>query len=159
MPDKRTSLWVTGNTGIPNQPESFLKVVRDAGTVTYEMEPDSSEWFQFSIPTPTLVFNDPAFLDRAWVLYRLFGGLKIDRVDFWDGERPIAQNVVNFTGDRGGELDDSTSPGGVPVGNLVNFTGFWEFAFAFNISVRVQSATGGDASFVAVGADFWIGTP
>ncbi len=153
----RHSMWVTGNTGVPQQPLNFTKVVRNAGTSTYLMEPDSSEWFQFSVPTPTIIADHVPGLDRVWVVFRLGGDLRIDRVDFWDGPEVLAYSEVNFTGDRGSQLDDSMSPEGVPIGNLVNYEGVHAFTFALNVSVRVQSGrNGGDASFVAVGADFSV---
>jgi hypothetical protein len=121
------------------------------------------QWFQFSIPTPTVIDNHQAFLLRVMILFRANQPTYIDRVDLWNGLLRMTKNDVSFDGDESHGLNDSKAADGRPDGNVVEGP-FGPDAWAcwgLNVSVHARCAgTGvppgpeGELTFVSIGGDF-----
>ena len=155
------SSWIAGNQAIAQAPHGFSESRFQASTVVFKMIAGREQWFQFSIPSPSVVDSHRIYLERVMILFRANLPAYIDRVDLWNGPELVFRTEVSFDGDESHGLNDSTAGNGRPDGNVVNVqTQPWA-TWGVNASVHaVCAGTGlppgpqGELTFVAIGADF-----
>jgi hypothetical protein len=89
---KTFSMWVPGSAVVGQSPDVNAKIVRDGGEALYPTKiPNDGyeEWFQFPIPTPTVVLDDlGGRLLRVMVLFDCDTpdfGPAVTRIDVWHG--------------------------------------------------------------------------
>jgi hypothetical protein len=113
--------WMGGNGGLqfaqdPTQSPPQADLVNDFSDVNgwrrawgsfFRLAPNRENWFHIPIPTPQLVEDRRAGLDRVMALFRIDAGV-LQRVLVFDGPKPIFdRSGLNISGDHSRDLDSA----------------------------------------------------
>jgi hypothetical protein len=145
-----------GLENVDNVPYTDVLGLRYGWGATWIGNAGSANWFHVSIPTPTIVDDASASLQRVFVLFSTgqglsgpgSGGPTVTDVHVWDGSARIQTfGGLQGWGDRRGSLDSI---------NTFVLPSAPRIRFGIGISVRVQFETIGEQriEFAAAGADF-----
>jgi hypothetical protein len=153
--------WVSGNVAQVEVPGASRLLVVDAtphsnvvgrrvgSGITFRSRAGQSNWFHFAIPTPVIVNDVRARLERVFVMYWIDAGARLNAVHVWDGPNPIqAYSGLGYTGAHFNDIDTQNNWAG----------GGGEVRFGIGISVLVEAQPGTDARlyFASAGADFRV---
>ncbi|MFI6388620.1 DUF6623 family protein [Nonomuraea sp. NPDC050540] len=82
--------WAHGVTAVSENRN--LPVVRAGYGATFTLPKNGGEWIHFPIPTPTLLENSRAFLERVIVLFEARQTSELKRIHVWDGGKILARH-------------------------------------------------------------------
>jgi hypothetical protein len=113
-------------------------------------------WFHFAIPTPVLVPEGRAWLQRVFVLWTCDESVQPVAVHVFDGVRPVDRGVFAVTPNARG----ASGQHGFASDLIVGVTHFelpspHEMWWGVGISMAVRFAQEGEITFHAAGADFY----
>jgi hypothetical protein len=153
------SIWVAGNSVVAQEPHHFSRSWVDGSSATFKMlEGAGFFWFQFSVPTPTRIASEVASLQRVMLLYRSDPPCSVPRVDLWDGPNLIQSSEVSWVGDYSHGIQLIPEVGGGFGGNVLPVRDGHQMSWGLNVSLGVWPASGGDMTFISIGADFEANT-
>jgi hypothetical protein len=146
---KQYSMWVPGSAVVGQSPEANSRIIRDGGEALFSSP--GEEWFQFPIPTPTVVQGVVGGrLARVLLLFDCdpYPGARLTRVDVWHGVRMIHRggDIDLFGHDYKEQAVNGKNIFDVNAGHIV---------WGITISARVRGASDNSPMhFIGAGADF-----
>ena len=146
----RYAMWVHG-TSIHQDIQGFHVNELRAGWGT-EFQSTGHAWFQVAIPTPVLIADQRATLEKVFVLYRAERGARLMELHIWDGgDQGQCWNNLSLSGDHGGVLDPANSWFVNPVSLK------WGLGLSVGVDFGQSSLAGvPKITFFAAGADFLV---
>ncbi len=64
---RTNSSWVAGNQAIPQEPHGFSDSRLEGSNAVFKMIAGRQQWFQVSIPSPTLIDSEEVYLYRVMI--------------------------------------------------------------------------------------------
>jgi hypothetical protein len=178
-------MWVHGNTAVPERmagdvgadgpllqvdrvPKSDYIGLHQGPGIRFRGKAGHENWFHFAIPTPVLMHDAQALLERVFVLYNTEPGIvSVLQVDVFDGPNllrsfPTGGTTMEPNGTSG--IHDGRGAAGTGDGRRFIVDGDTRFTlgdkplviWGVGISVRVFFAQEGEIRFTAAGADFVV---
>jgi hypothetical protein len=148
------SMWVPGAAVVAQRAEINGQIVRDGGEALLLSRvggPPYEEWFQFPIPTPTMVKDRFGKLIRVMLLFDCDApdvGPSVTRVDVWHGDGMIHQGADIA-------LADHKYRNQIYEGENIFDVNVEHIEWGLTVSVRVNNNGAARAMhFVGAGADF-----
>ncbi|MGW4800383.1 DUF6623 family protein [Nonomuraea sp. NPDC004297] len=151
MAEKLHSSWVPGYAAFPEN--AGLRTFRQAFGVTFTIPPNGTEWIHLPIPTPVILANDRANLDKVLILLHTRLNTSVIEVSVWDG--PI-RVFLNTNMDLRGDWSQGLK-GPLESGNVFHVQKT-DVRYGINVTLRVRnlSPTGdGEFSLTSFGGDFF----
>jgi hypothetical protein len=133
---------VFGNTTAPFDPANPFS------------ESEKGCWFHFAVPTPVIVNNRPASLQRVCVLWLATDGVQPAAVHVYDGVTPIA--ALGVSRDARGASGAGGRTDLVDGNTKFDLPSPHSMLWSVGISVAVWFRQDGDITFFSAGADFDI---
>jgi hypothetical protein len=87
MAEKLYASWASGYTAFPET--ANLRTFRQGFGVTFTIPPGRSEWIHLPVPTPVIVENDRATLEKLMVLFHARQNSAIAELHVFDGPHRI----------------------------------------------------------------------
>jgi hypothetical protein len=147
MAEKLYASWASGYTAFPET--ANLRTFRQGFGVTFTIPAGRSEWIHLPIPTPVIVENDRATLDKVLVLFHARQNSAIAELHVFDGPRRITRvSEMRSQGDHSQGVD-SKNAFTVRQANI---------AFGIGVTLLVQNLSGSsDSEFFisSFGGDFF----
>ncbi|MEV4569477.1 DUF6623 family protein [Nonomuraea sp. NPDC049419] len=114
MADKLYASWASGYAAFPET--AGLRTFRQGFGVTFTIPAGRAEWIHLPVPTPVIVGNDRANLEKVIVLYHARQNNELIEVHVFDGPRRISKfSGMRFTGDHSQGVEGGLSPKNVFV--------------------------------------------
>ena len=148
--------WVHGNSVVAQEMGgpplnwnghswSDLNGYRNGFGNNYYLQGNHQNWFHVALPTPVIVEDKRATLDRVMVLFLFPEGVSLNSLHVWDGQDRILQlDGLNVTGNHSTGLDaDNTFD--------VRHEGI---QWGTSISMLVSAVVDAGIFFAAAGGDF-----
>ncbi len=85
------SMWIHGHSMQIEDPERLISVQRWGPAIRVEGERGATHWFQFAIPTPSIVGNDRLRVEFVMLRFNLGVSTRIQQVHVYDGEKKLAE--------------------------------------------------------------------
>lgn len=99
LPEIAHRMWIHGTSVQVEFPERLSSIRRLGYYTSVVGEPDSSNWFHFAIPTPSVVDNDGKPIGSVSLSFRTGIQAVVRDVHIWDGFTNLARhNDINLTG-------------------------------------------------------------
>ena len=144
------ALWVHG-TSVHQDTQGFYINELRAGWGA-EFQSTGYAWFQFAIPTPVILADKRAILNKVFVLYKAERGARVTALHLWDGPTKGQRwDNLNLSGDHSAAIDNENSwlPNAVPMS--------WGLGISVGVDFGQSSLAGvPKITFSAAGADFSI---
>ncbi|HEX7154109.1 MAG TPA: DUF6623 family protein [Thermoanaerobaculia bacterium] len=150
------AVWVHGSS-VEVEDTAVLNATRRLGWGTvFSGKPGKFAWFHINIPTPVIVNDVRAVLEKVFIFYKT-DGASIRNVHFWDGPHQIkAFDGLMLTGDRSGGIVATNSWAITPAATMRYGLGL---SIGVQYSIGFDSAITTDILFTTAGADFRLATP
>lgn len=164
------AMWVHGCTALPERTQgpspgtgplidvngvNWTAIVGfpQGGGKSFRGRDNQSNWFHFCIPTPVILNDARAKLQKVFVLFNADSVVSVTDVHVWDGPRQIyASNMPSgVSGRHDGSAGFSDLQPNITSWDIPDQP---EVLFGVVISVRVQFTDEGNITFTAAGADF-----
>lgn len=147
MAEKLYASWASGYTAFPET--ANLRTLRQGFGVTFTIPAGRAEWIHLPIPTPVIVENDRATLEKVLVLFHARPNSEIIEVHVFDGPRRISRfSDMRLSGDHSQ---------GVDARNVFTVRQA-DIAFGIGVTLRVNniSASSDSEFFISsFGGDFF----
>jgi hypothetical protein len=130
--------WIHGNALTVESPENLARVGHFGWGADMAITPGKNSWFHIPIPTPVIVGDKRATVQKLFLLFRVDPGSgEIRNIHIYDGSAKVQEfNGLSFNGEHRTALDGQ---------NTFNLSQPHTVAFGMGISFFFQAAIGIDS--------------